>query len=141
MRLPGTRIARHAQLALALLLLAVSPAAAQQNAETSKQFQVKALAAGASTLRAGENIIELWGVDNSQGGSPRQRIAARAALDNLIANRPVQCEMGSRNGNVIVAQCVNADDIDLGLFMLQNGHVIASRAAIYGTAFEEPYLA
>lgn len=138
--LPGTRIVRYARLLLLAAIIFAPAAHAQQNTE-NKQFQVKALAAGAATLRAGENTIKLWGVDDSEGGSARQRIAARAALDNLMGNRPVQCEMVGRSGNMITAQCVNASDIDLGLFMLQNGHVIANRAVIYGTDFEEPYLA
>jgi endonuclease YncB( thermonuclease family) len=127
--------------ALLFLTVAVSaPAFAQQKDDAGKQFQTKALASGAASLRAGENTIRLWGVDAAEGTTARQRIAARAALDNLIGNRAVQCEMTSRSNSTIVAQCVNASDIDIGLFMLQNGHVVADRSAVYGTAFEEPYI-
>lgn len=132
------RLSNLYMLILAAALLAPGPAAAQTPAVL---FEAKALAAGATQLRTSTDTIELWGVTGVEGVTARQKMQARRMLDDLIGKQAVQCEMKGRTETLIKAQCVNAKEIDLGLYMLQNGMVMADRAVIYGTAFEEPYLA
>src|SRR6185503_4926696 len=91
------------------------------------------------TLTDGDKFIKLWGVENIEGGAAFV-LKARTALDNAIGDQAVQCEIKERRGAEIFAQCVNARDLDLGLFMLQQGYVSADRATLSGSIFEDAYV-
>lgn len=129
-------------LAFSLVLQAVmlSGALAQDQAAESRYFEANARAVDGSTLMAGNTSISLWGVQKIEGMSAPFMVAARTALDNAAGSQKVRCELKSRTENNIVAQCSNASDTDLGLFMLQQGFVTADRGLVYGTVFEGPYI-
>ncbi len=103
-------------------------------------FETKARAADAETLLAGSNRIHLWGVDMIDTGSAKFGLRARADLDDLIGNQSIQCEMMSRAGKDIIAQCASINGVDLSLFMIQNGFLVVDRSLVYNTIFEEPYI-
>jgi hypothetical protein len=97
-------------------------------------------AAGSTTLLAGKTAIHLWGVEEVEAMDAAFKLKARTALDNIVGGQKVECEMKSRDGDAAYAQCVNAGDNDLSLFMLQQGYVTADRAQVYGTVFEDAYV-
>jgi len=151
-------VAKAAQsLALALFVLLVSmptlqaqtpqlstPSQSEAESADSIQkkriFETKARAADARTLKAGKNVVRLWGVERVEGGSAPFKLLARTSLDNLIGSRNIQCElMGKPNGS-IPAQCSSGDGVDLSLYMIQQGYVVVDRSLVYGTLFEAPYL-
>lgn len=103
-------------------------------------FETKALAANEVTLSAGNRLIRLWGIDAIDAGGAKFRMEARTALDNQIGNAAIQCDVKGNSATAVLAQCVNDADTDLGLFMLQKGYVMADRASVYGSAYEEPYI-
>lgn len=115
-------------------------AQAPAQADAKKSFEIQARAVSAGTLLAGTTPVRLWGIEEVDGADPTVRLRARTALDNLIGGRKISCELKARTGTDIRAQCVNASDQDLSLYMLQQGYVIADRAAVYGTVFEDAYI-
>lgn len=120
---------------------AVSPPAAAAPAEAKKTtFEVQARAVGSATLLAGQTTIKLWGIEEVPGADATVQLKARTALDNLIGGKKLSCELKAKIGNEYRAQCVNDQDQDLSLFMLQQGYVTADRAAVYGTVFEDAYI-
>jgi len=116
------------------------PASTETSAETSKTIRFQARAADADELVSGKYTVKLWGVERIEGNSALFKLKSRTALENKIGNRPVQCHVKSRKGQVLSAQCENAGEEDLSLFMIQQGYVSVDRAAIYGSLFEAPYL-
>jgi len=112
-----------------------APAAAQQT-----RLETQARAADAATLANGKTTIKLWAIEAAPNMSPTFNLRARSALDNAIGQAKVTCDIKSNDGSAISAQCVNQQDKDLGLFMLQQGYVTVDRAAVYGTVFEDAYL-
>ena len=120
----------------------ISPVAAQQPAGAPSQavFELKGRAASGTVLVAGDQKIRLWGIEDAEGMPPTFKLKVRTALDNAIGGNPVQCETKAQQGAQISAQCVNDSDMDLGLYMIQQGHVSVDRASVYGTVFEEAYI-
>ena len=124
---------------------APSAPAALQNAPAAapaapERVQAQARAADSATLVAGATPIRLWGIEPIDSLSPAVALKARTVLDNAIGPDKVTCEIKRRDGDSVLAQCVNARDQDLGLLMLQQGYAVAQRAAVYGTVFEQPYI-
>ncbi|MGB4108129.1 MAG: hypothetical protein WBK55_10105 [Alphaproteobacteria bacterium] len=109
-------------------------------AESKKAFEAQARAVAATTLMAGQTPVELWGIEAAEGADPSTRLRARTALDNAIGGKKISCELKARSGTDVRAQCVNASDIDLSLYMLQQGYATVDRAAVYGTIFEDAYI-
>lgn len=131
-------------LAIVIAQSVSAPAFAQEAAElqelSAKVFSVEARAVDGARLVSGNNIIALWGVQKINNLPVMLETAARIALDEAIGRSPVTCEVESREGRFIQAQCVNGQKEDLGLLMLQQGYVSADRSRIYGSVFEEPYI-
>lgn len=113
---------------------------AKKTTPNDQTFKAKLRATDAATLMADQTKIHLWGVENIDDAGTRFKMHARIALDNILGNNTAMCDVKKRREGRIYAQCINKDDLDLGLFMLQNGYVIANRADIYGTVFEQAYL-
>ena len=103
-------------------------------------FEVKARAASAAALVSGNRQIRLWGVEEAEAMPPTFKLKARTALDNAIGGKSVQCEIKTQDAGKSFAQCVNATDMDLGLYMIQQGNVSVDRSLVYGTVFEEAYI-
>ncbi|MEZ5919530.1 MAG: hypothetical protein R3D66_06465 [Alphaproteobacteria bacterium] len=113
----------------------------QERTSSEKRiFETKLRAANAFTVMAGDRGFHLWGVEAIEGMGAGFKTRARVALENIIAGAPAQCEVKDVRGKAIFVQCVSANDLDLGLFMLQQGYVIADRSSVYGTVFESAYL-
>lgn len=125
------------------VLLSASGALAQEQAADGAQpqrFAAAARAIDATVLKAGNSQITLWGVQAIEGLNASLKVAARTALENSIGAGKVECELKKRTASTIEAQCTNQSDVDLALFMLQQGYALADRAAVYGTVYEQPYL-
>lgn len=103
-------------------------------------IKFQARAAEADALVSGKYLVRLWGIDAFDGDSALFKLKSRTALDNKIGNKPVQCSVKSRDANELTAQCVNVDEEDLSLYMLQQGYVSVDRGLVYGSLFENPYL-
>lgn len=120
-----------------------SVAHAQEGADQAskpKFFQAKVRASDAVTLKSGQTTIELWGVAAVQGMPAQFNLNALAAIEGALEPNTVRCQLKARSGSVVVAQCTNANQIDLGLFMLQRGFATVDRDVIYNTPFEQSYL-
>lgn len=112
--------------------------AAQQAA--SRYFEASVRAVDGASLLAGKTRIVLWGVQAIEGMNAPFQVSARTALDNAVGSNKVRCERKGQQDGALVAQCTNNSDMDLGLFMLQQGYVTADRSLVYGTVFEGPYI-
>ncbi|MGQ0526815.1 MAG: thermonuclease family protein [Alphaproteobacteria bacterium] len=124
-----------------LLALAAFPLRAQETtASEPAVFTTLARATDAATLLSNDTVIRLWGAEAVAGAPVFFQLKARTALDNALAGRKVECEIKARNDRELEAQCVNAGDIDLSLFMIQEGYATVERTAIYGTVFENAYI-
>lgn len=105
-----------------------------------KVFKTKARAADATTLKAGSNLIALWGVKAVDGVGPGFGFEGRVALDSLITGKNVQCETKGHSALRIVAQCETPEGIDLGLAVVEKGFATLDHASIFGSPFESSYL-
>ena len=103
-------------------------------------FEAQARAVDAANLMAGKTPIKLWGVQAVEGMSAPFQLAARSALDNVLGSSKIRCELKKRVGETIHAQCTNVSDVDLGLYMLQQGYSVVDRSAVYGSVFEDTYV-
>jgi len=111
-----------------------------QPASNKNIFKTQARAVDASSLMAGNRkVINLWGIEAIELSDPVLKIKARTELDNKIGSAPVVCEWRNTSPTKNYAQCVNSDEEDLSLFMIQNGFAIADRTTIYDTVFEDAY--
>ncbi len=117
-----------------------APAQVRQITAETKTFRTRARAADATRLVAGQTQIRLWGLEGAGQTAPQLDMKARNALDGAIGQAAVECDLKSRSDNVITAQCKSANDLDLGLMILQQGFATADRAAVFGSAFEETYI-
>ncbi len=112
-------------LAIVIAQSVSAPAFAQEAAElqelSAKVFSVEARAVDGARLVSGNNIIALWGVQKINNLPVMLETAARIALDEAIGRSPVTCEVESREGRFIQAQCVNGQKEDLGLLLRQEG--------------------
>lgn len=87
------------------------------------------------TLRIGDKIIRLYGIA-APGISAEHGPEARLGLDQLIAQRRVQCsELDRSKDGVVIASC-KADNADLGEQMLLSGYVAVYRSQNNPTAQE-----
>ena len=116
-----------------------TPVEAEKTAARNN-FETQARAVSAVTVMSGKTPIRLWGIEPAESIDPSTKLHARTPLDNLINGKKISCELKAKAALDIQAQCVNSDDQDLSLYMLQQGFVTADRAAIYGTVFESAYI-
>ncbi len=124
-----------------ILLTSISTAYAQQPESTSDNiFQTRVRAADENTLVAGKTVISLWGLEGLGAAPVVQKLKARVALENAIGGQVVECEWKTRTKESYFAQCRSDGDIDLGLFMIQQGYAIVDRQMVYNTVFETPYV-
>jgi len=113
---------------------------AQGQGQTPQMFEAKVRAANAVRLIAGKTPIQLWGVREINGMSAQFEVAARSGLDNVVGGAKIRCHLKNKAEGLIHAQCSNNADLDLGLYVLQQGYGVADRSVVYGTVFEEPYI-
>jgi endonuclease YncB( thermonuclease family) len=126
---------------LAVSVQAQETSAVAPEAENKNIFTTLVRAADSTTLLTSDRrSIHLWGIEGVNMPDPVLNLRARTALDDKIGSEAVECEWKSRSGNKYFAQCVNSEDDDLSLYMLQNGYAVADRAVIYNTVFENAYI-
>ena len=123
-----------------LAMLPLSVHAQDSEEDKPRVFDAKMRAVDSGSLVAGQVKIVLWGVRAVDNLPVLLAEKGRLALDNAVGDRVVQCELKKRFSEHLLAQCVNADDEDLGLLMLQEGLVTVDRGYVYGSIFEKPYL-
>lgn len=111
-----------------------------QSETQSRVFETTMRAASASVLVAGKLSVNLWGVEEIFSAPPALKLKARTALANAITGGKVSCEIKKRDASGVLAQCENAGDLDLGLFMIQQGYVTVDRGMVYGSVFEDVYV-
>jgi len=133
-------VIRRLLLLMALLFVPVCVMAQGDDESAPRVFDAKMRALDASHLITGDVKISLWGVRSVDNLPVVLAEKARVALDNAIGNENVTCELKERYSDYLLAQCVNGQDQDLGLLMLQSGYVSVDRAHIYNSVFEAPYL-
>jgi len=124
------------------VLMTVFPLYAQNASDSSKPriFSAQMRAVDAGSMVAGKTKIVLWGVRSLDNLPVMLAEKGRIALDDAIGNAEVQCELKARFEDYLLSQCVNDQDQDLGLMMLQEGFVSVDRGLVYNSIFEEPYL-
>ncbi len=94
-----------------------------------------------TTLISGDVEISLWGIEKIQAGASIFHLKVRSALEKEVGGKDVLCTVKERYGAQNVrAQCINDQEADLSLFLLQQGYASADRAAVYGSVYERPYL-
>lgn len=132
---------RHFYLPILFLtsLYAAPPALSQDAARPPEQFASTATAIDGVSLLTNRYMVTLWGVEPIEATGTTLAIKARTALDNLINGQPVTCEVKEWRSGRPVARCLNAQEADLALSMVQNGYAVADRPGISGTVFDAQY--
>lgn len=123
---------------LALLILMLAPPLRAQEGQNPIRGNARALDSVSIVL--GQQTFMLWGLQPVTGAGAVFELRARTALDNAIGKTPVECTLRAGAPPRLQAQCINANGMDLALFMLQHGYAIANRAQIFNTVFEDPYV-
>ena len=103
---------------------------AQDQASSSRLFEAKARAVDAATLVAGKTQIRLWGVQAIDAMPAPFLMSARSTLDNILGSQKIRCELKKRGEGYLSAQCTNSSDLDLGLYMLQQGYSVVDRSVV-----------
>lgn len=103
-------------------------------------FELRGRAASITEIKAGNQTIELWGLEKMDSIPTILRLEGRELLSSMIDNAALKCQRISQSHNNIRAQCANQSDLDLGVALIQNGFATADRAEIFGTLFEDPYI-
>lgn len=91
-------------------------------------------------MQAGDVGLSLWGVDKISNKTMLINLKARKALDGIIGDLPITCDVLGGDETKLIAQCTNSQNQDLSLFLLQQGYVHVDRAAVKGTIYEKPYV-
>ena len=123
-----------------VLITALLSSGFAQNSGETRRFEAQVRPLDAVNLQAGNTVIELWGVRGVESTSALFLLKARSSLDASLNEGNVQCDLKSRSGNIVVAQCFNSSGLDLGLNIVQNGYGTADRRAVFNTAFEGSYV-
>lgn len=84
--------------------------------------------------------ISLWGVETIQGHAEVIQFKGRMALEAKIGGEPIFCMSEGQSDRTFVAQCFNATQEDLSLFLLEEGYVSTDRLAVRDTEYEAIYL-
>lgn len=121
------------------LILAMALPAYAQDAGGAQTIQRKMQAVSAVSLKAGNYIIDLWGVKALKEQSLLEEHHSRIDLENLASNKDTKCIPRARNGNRIVAQCYTANDTDIALLLLKQGNATVDRETVAGQKEEGAY--
>ncbi len=93
-----------------------------------------------NTLISNDTKILLWGIEKISPNKTIFNLKSRTKLEKKIGGKSVLCTIKSREKSFIKGQCINQDEEDLSLYLLQQGLVSADREEIRNTIFERPYL-
>lgn len=125
---------------LSVFIACPSYSAAEDASNAGSIFETSVKIANSSTLLADKHTISLWGVEAIKSLDPVFDLNARTTLANAIGNKPVRCEVKQQNNTDIIAQCVNHNELDLGLFVIQQGFASVDRTTVFNTVFEDVYI-
>lgn len=125
---------------LSVFIACPSYSAAEDASNAGSIFETSVKIANSSTLLADKHTISLWGVEAIKSLDPVFDLNARTTLTNAIGNKPVRCEVKQQNNTDIIAQCVNHNELDLGLFVIQQGFASVDRTTVFNTVFEDVYI-
>lgn len=125
-------------LSLALAMWCCPPAVAQ---DAAKPISTMAVALDAQTLTGANMRILLWGVQPATPVGTLENNAARAHIDDLIAEQTVRCmPMSQAQGGGIKAQCLNFKEQDIALMLVAGGDVAVNRADVMGSELASAYM-
>lgn len=123
------------------VFLLLSGAGFHAQAQNSDVFRSAVRVANANTLLGQSGEVRLWGVERVEGLSASLKARARFALEEALGGEDIRCRVLERAADSMAAQCMGKAEEDLALLMLRGGFVSADRAKIYGSVFEEAYIA
>ncbi|MEM6781819.1 MAG: thermonuclease family protein [Pseudomonadota bacterium] len=112
-----------------------------QDASQQEIFTSKATAQDAQTLITSRYRVTLWGIEAAHVKATPLSLRGRSAMDDLIADKPVKCEVVNKRTGQTFARCKNFQDIDLASVMLEQGFAVVQRQSVIGTSFEQSYSA
>lgn len=117
----------------------IATAHAQQ---TAKPFAVKAYAVDAQTLAGGGMVMNLWGVQAATGPNTLENNRARLAIDDLMGEDAIKCTpmIMPQGGAPLRAQCLNGQERDIALTLIQAGLVSVNRRDVMGSALATAYI-
>ncbi len=128
---------------LLVMSLALTGSLATAHAQqTVKPFAVKAYAIDAQTLAGGGMVINLWGVQPATGPNTLENNRARLAIDDLMGEDAVKCTpmIMPQGGAPLRAQCLNGQERDISLMLIQSGFVSVNRRDVMGSALAPAYI-
>lgn len=112
---------------------------AQQQESLTRTFS-RVRAQSGWEMSADDLRLRLWGVEPVQGNHSIFKLKARRAFAAKIGEGQVTCTLLGRDGDYVLAQCLNAAQEDLALAMLREGHLTVLPAVIQNSAAEAAYL-
>lgn len=125
--------------ALLVVLGAIPAHLAVAQEQKPEEFVTGATAIDAATLYTNRYLISLWGIEPANI-SAAVTLKARTYLDNVIGGQPVHCEVKNWQGERPLARCLTAQEVDIGLSMVDAGYAVVDRAAVSSTVFSDSYL-
>ncbi len=109
-------------------------------AQTGDQFTAaKVTALQGATLKSTRYNIVLWGVEIPDEVDPSLSLRARALLDRAISGKPVQCNVMQWSAGTPIAQCLNSNEQDLAMILLEAGLAHTNREVLFGHSLAQPY--
>ena len=114
---------------------------AQDSEEGTRTFRASVRVVDAHSMLTQKRKIVLWGVRKVEGAPVLANENGRIALDEAVGASVVTCELKGRTSEHLIAQCDNAQGLDLGLSLLQQGFLDVDRSQVFDTIYEDPYLA
>ena len=91
------------------------------------------------TLRAEGVEVRLWGIEPISDANSPLAIKAMERLDQMIADRQVNCKIEGGAIPALIGRCATAEMPDLGVALLNDGLAIRNRRQTYNTMFAQPY--
>lgn len=109
-------------------------------AQTGDQFTAaKVTALEGAVLKSARYNIILWGIEVPDEVDPALSLRARALLDRAIAGNPVQCNVMQWSAGTPRAQCLNSNEQDLAIILLEGGLAHTNREVLFGHSLAQPY--
>ncbi len=93
----------------------------------------------ATTFRHKNNKIKLWGVTPIQPANSIYYLKAIILLEET-AKRNLNCKVVGGKAPNLVARCISADDLDLGLALINKGLALVDREDIGVSEFSQIYM-
>lgn len=132
-------------LCLIALMMALLPLSAR--AQNQSQVMLSSVYVDSGLILSGQQNddthtrITLWGATQFPDGTAAADLSARMALEDMIPNRAVNCSIKewSADRQSALAQCVNANEKDIALGLIEQGYALADKRTITGTLFESVY--